>query len=184
MTDDINNGSRPTPDPHQDPRPARRQAPRKARAKKPSYMKWVIGLGIIGMAVLIITQLNFGDGMVYFYTPKEVLAKKAEVQGKPVMVGAMVKAGTVRWQPEHLKLDFILTDFKGHEITVNHVGVKPDLFKENQGVVVEGSFAVDGTLKAKKLIVKHSEEYKVPHKGDSIDKKLLQESIFKNQAAN
>lgn len=157
---------------------------RKARQKKPSVMKWVILAGIVGMVALIITQLNFGDGMVYFYTPKEVLAKKAEIKGKPVMVGAMVKAGSVTWQPEHLKLDFTLTDFKGHEIAVNHVGVKPDLFKENQGVVVEGSFAPDGSLKAKKLIVKHSEEYKAPHSGESIDKKLLQESIFKNQALN
>lgn len=156
---------------------------RKARAKKPSMMKWLIVGGIAAMVVLIVTQLNFGDGMVYFYTPKEVLAKKAEVADKPVMVGAMVKAGTVNWQPEELKLDFVLTDFKGHEINVKHTGVKPDLFKENQGVVVEGKFASDGTLRAHKLIVKHSEEYKVPHEGESVDKELLQKSIFKNQAS-
>lgn len=166
----------PTPSSSPTPRPRR-------KAKKPSYMKWVVGLGIIAIAALIVTQLQFGDAMVYFYTPKEVLAKKAEVQGKPVMVGAMVKAGTVDWQPEHLKLGFILTDFKGNEIPVRHTGVKPDLFKENQGVVVEGKFSDDGvTLHATKLIVKHSEEYKVPHKGESVDKELLQESIFKNQA--
>lgn len=157
---------------------------RKARAKKPSLMKWLIVGGIAAMVALVITQLQFGDGMVYFYTPKEVLAKRAEVAGKPVMVGAMVKAGTVNWQPEHLRLDFVLTDFKGHEINVEHTGVKPDLFKENQGVVVEGAFAANGTLKAKKLIVKHSEEYKVPHDGESVDKELLQKSIFKNQALN
>lgn len=163
--------------------------PRKARArsKKKSYMKWVIGLGVLGMAALIVTQLNFGDGMVYFYTPKEVLAKKDEVigQDKAIMVGAMVKAGTVTWNPEKLELDFVLTDFKGNDITVAHKGIKPDLFKENQGVVVEGKFSGDGkVLMGKKLIVKHSEEYKVPHKGESVDKQLLQESIFKNQALN
>lgn len=150
--------------------------------KQKSYLKWIIGFGVIALTILSVTMLNFGDSMVYFYTPKEVVTKKNEMLNKPLMIGAMVKQGTVSWVPEDLQLDFTLTDFKGHEIPVKHKGVKPDMFKENTGVVVEGRFNPDGTIfSAKKLIVKHSEEYKIPEKGNSIDKELLEKSIFKNQ---
>ena len=37
------------------------------------------------------------------------------------------------------KITFIVTDFE-NEIQVNYKGILPDLFKEGQGVVVEGNF--------------------------------------------
>ena len=37
------------------------------------------------------------------------------------------------------KITFIVTDFK-NEIQVNYKGILPDLFKEGQGVVVEGNY--------------------------------------------
>ncbi len=146
---------------------------------RPGYLKWLIGLGVIGVALAIGSSLNFGDNLVYFYVPGEVHAKSSELEGKTIKVGAMVKKDSVIWNAEHLDLQFVITDFEGHEFPVAYKGIKPDMFKENQGVVVEGKL-VGNTLVAKTLMVKHSEEYKRPGADHAVDKELLKQSIFKS----
>ncbi|SMF29566.1 cytochrome c maturation protein CcmE [Pseudobacteriovorax antillogorgiicola] len=149
---------------------------------KQSYLKWIIGVFVIIVAAAAGSMLNFGDNVVYFYTPKEALAQSDELSVKTIKVGGMVKAGSVDWQPTDIKLAFTLSDMKGSEITINHNGTPPDMFKENQGVVVEGRISSDGKqMVAKRLMVKHSEEYKKPDDHSSMNKALLEESIFKNE---
>jgi cytochrome c-type biogenesis protein CcmE len=118
---------------------------------------------------------------VYFYTPQEAFAKAADINDKTIKVGGMVKAGTVVWKPEDLALDFVMTDMQGVDIEVSHKGTPPDMFKENAGVVVEGRIEADGKkMVSQRLMVKHSEEYKTPDSHHSVDKELLEKSIFKN----
>ncbi|NRA63806.1 MAG: cytochrome c maturation protein CcmE [Pseudobacteriovorax sp.] len=149
---------------------------------KQAYFKWLIGIFVIAFASIAISMLNFGENIVYFYTPKEATAQAAELSKKTIKVGGMVKAGSVDWQAKDIKLAFTLTDMKGTEITVNHDGTPPDMFKENQGVVVEGRLADDGSnLVAQRLMVKHSEEYKKPDDHSTMNEALLEESIFKNE---
>ena len=45
---------------------------------------------------------------------------------------------------------------------VAYKGVLPDLFREGQGVVVEGSLLPDGTFKANEVLAKHDEKYMPP----------------------
>lgn len=145
-------------------------------------MKWLIGGGIILVAALAISNLKFGDNVVYFYTPDEAQAKAMDIDSKTIKVGGMVKAGSVVWKPEELALDFVISDLKGHEIKIAHKGNPPDMFKENSGVVVEGRIAKDGTsMVSQKLMVKHSEEYKKPDAEHSLDKQLMEHSMFKEQ---
>jgi len=144
-------------------------------------LKWFIGGGVILVAFAILMTLNMGDGLVFFFTPSEAYAKGATIENKTVRVAGMVQAGSKKWDSKTLDLKFTLTDFKGHDYHVSHYGSPPDLFKENQGVIVEG--LVNNTQKviqSKKLMVKHSEEYRVP-KDHSLDKEMLQKSIFKGE---
>ena len=143
-------------------------------------MKWIVGGGIILVAGLAVSNLKFGDNVVYFYTPDEAMAKAPEIDTKTIKVGGMVKAGSVDWKAEELALNFVISDLKGHEIKVAHKGNPPDMFKEMSGVVVEGHISKDGqTMVSQKLMVKHSEEYKKPDVEHSIDKQLLENSMFK-----
>lgn len=143
-------------------------------------VKWIVGGGVLLVAALAVSNLKFSDNVVYFYTPDEAMAKAAEIETKTIKVGGMVKAGSVVWKPEDLALDFVMSDMKGHEIKVAHKGNPPDMFKEMSGVVVEGQISKDGTsMVSQKLMVKHSEEYKKPDTEHSIDKKLIEESMFK-----
>ena len=108
----------------------------------------------------------------------------SEIQFNTIKVGGMVKTGSVDWDPENLKLSFILSNLKGIDIRVNHSGTPPDMFKENQGVVVEGKLdnAEASSMTSKKLMVKHSEEYKIPEAHQkSQEKELLEKSIFKDE---
>ena len=143
--------------------------------------KWLIGVVIVGIAIVALSFLNLGNNLVYFYTPSEAVAKAAELQDREIRIGAMVKAGSVQWNPERLNLRFVATDLKGHEINVEHAGSPPDMFKEGQGVVVEGYLKGDGAqFKANNLFVKHSEEYKKPDDHAQMDKAYLEKSLFKN----
>ena len=149
--------------------------------------KWVIGLAVIAAAVLVISLINLGGNLVYFYTPSEAFAAGEDLRDKNVKIGGMVVAGSVDEGTEdeadagkHV-LRFTITDFKGHEIRVLHAGVTPDLFKEGQGVVAEGYFDVARReMKTHTLMVKHSEEYRVPHDNQIENKELLIKSILED----
>ena len=146
---------------------------------KSKHIKWLVGGSIIVIALAILLTLGIGDGLVYYYLPKEAYEKGAQLYNKNVRVAGMVMAGTKSWKSDSLDLAFTLTDFKGHDYKVHYKGSPPDLFKENQGVIVEGYVDnKDKTIKGKKVLVKHSKEYRVP-KYESIDKQLLEKSIFK-----
>lgn len=153
--------------------------------KQKALFRWIIGGGVILVAVMTIFTLNFGENIVYFYTPQEAHAQAAELSERTIKVGALVKPGSVDWQPEKLSLAFTLYDPQGGvEIQVDHQGTPPDMFQENQGVVVEGRIAPDGqSIVSRRLMVKHSEEYIKPEDHPaSVNKMLLQESMFKNES--
>ena len=135
---------------------------------------WFLGAGIIMVCVGAMTFLNFGDNMVYFFTPSEI--KVRDFPSTVVRVGGLVKPGSIEYQEGNLK--FILTDGKGVDVKVFCVCEVPDLFKENQGAVIEGRVHEDGFV-ATKIMVKHSEEYKTPEDKHSIEKALLMDAINK-----
>ena len=150
--------------------------------KRPLPLKWLIGIGVLGVGLLAAANLKFSDNVVYFYTPQEAFAKAADISSKTIKVGGMVKHGSVAWKPEDLNLSFTMTDLQGTEIAINHTGTPPDMFKEDSGVVVEGRIDPLGQkIVSQRLMVKHSEEYKAPDGKHSVDKKLLENSMFKDQ---
>jgi cytochrome c-type biogenesis protein CcmE len=144
--------------------------------------RWIVGAGIIAAAVVGISLLQLKTNSVYFYVPHEAMAQAQTLAEKVIRVGGMVEAGSVQWKPEDLDLRFTLSDLKGSRLAVEYRGAPPDMFKENSGVVVEGRISGDGqSFTAHKLMVKHSEEYKVPGKDHSLDKELLEKSFSGQQ---
>ena len=143
--------------------------------------KWIIGLSVIFATVIFMAFSSMSSNSVYFYVPEEVVSKAQALQHRQIKLGGMVKNGSIAWQPDSLQLEFVLTNLKGVEIKVSHKGAPPDMFKEDAGVVVDGKISADGrSFRAYQLLVKHSEEYKTPEEHHSIDKELLEKSIFKN----
>jgi cytochrome c-type biogenesis protein CcmE len=60
---------------------------------------------------------------------------------------------------------------------VTYTGILPDLFREEQGVITEGSFGTDGTFVADSVLAKHDENYMPKEVADSMKAKgIWQES--------
>lgn len=147
------------------------------KGKKVLFVAVIIGVCMVGLSFL-----NMGEYLVYFYTPAEAIAKANELDGQTIRVGAMVKPGSVVRGEGNLNVTFVATDLKGSEFEVFHQGTTPDMFKEGQGVVVEGRMTEKGKrFVAQNLLVKHSEEYKKPDDHTKIDSEFLQKSLFKNE---
>ena len=121
-------------------------------------------IGLVVSVVVVIGCLgylalgNFGQNLVYFFTPSEVIAFTPDHYGKKVRVGGMVVQGSMKVIPDTLKINFELTDGAA-TIPVNFEGVPPDLFKEGQGAVVEGYWDVSEQFHSHMIMAKHSEDY-------------------------
>ena len=122
--------------------------------------KFVIGGLVILVAITVISLRGLQEMTVFFYTPGEVLAEPARFQNQTIRIGALVSPGSVDWNADSVRLSFSITEDEIGFIPVVYQGVKPDMFREGQGVVVEGRMR-DEKFHADLLLVKHSEEYTV-----------------------
>ncbi|MCL4454872.1 MAG: cytochrome c maturation protein CcmE [Deinococcus sp.] len=138
--------------------------------------KHLFGIVVVVAALGYLIFGGLGRNLVYFITPSEYFQDQARYQSRLVRLGGLVKAGSVQYNKETLALRFVITDGV-REIPVSHSGTPPALFKENQGVVVEGRFNGE-EFKGQELLVKHSEDYKAPGAGYSPEqlKKIIQET--------
>jgi len=132
--------------------------------------KLLVGEAVIAIALAYMIYAGVTQSVVYFITPSELQA--TPVTGKAYRLGGMVVKGSLQWQPRTLELAFSLTDGKV-SVPVRHRGTAPDLFGEERGAVVEGTWTGDGYFKATQILAKHSEEYKAPHDGDVSKKDLV-----------
>lgn len=125
--------------------------------------KYLIGFLIIVAAIAYLAFGGLGNSLVYYVLPSEYAENPARYEGKRIRLGGLVKEGTIRYDPKTLELDFVVTDGVV-DIPVQHEGTPPELFKDNQGVVVEGRF--DGKVfMGENLLIKHSETYQAPPEG-------------------
>ncbi|HZP35088.1 MAG TPA: cytochrome c maturation protein CcmE [Methylomirabilota bacterium] len=124
--------------------------------------RFLIGGLVIVAALAYLIYAGVSQSVVYFVTPSELGA--APVAGKSYRLGGMVVPGTLRWDAKSLDLRFTLSDGQA-SVPVRHRGTPPDLFAENRGAVVEGTWSRDGYFQASTILAKHSEEYKAPHDG-------------------
>ncbi|WP_293914650.1 cytochrome c maturation protein CcmE [Deinococcus sp.] len=132
---------------------------RRARRRRKNPLPYVLGGVILALLLAYIIFGNLAQSIEYFVTPTEYKAQEATLQGRTVRIGGLVKE--VSYDRQTLKLSFKVTD-GGATFPVTYQGAVSDLFKVDQGVVVRGSFDARNVFTANELIVKHSEEYRVP----------------------
>ena len=132
---------------------------------------WV--LGGAGVILAVFAWLLFGGlekNIVFYLTPRELLAKGADGVGVPVRLGGQVKPGSVTWDAPALDLRFTVTD-GAREMKVHSTGAPPQMFRDGMGVVVEGRIGPGGVFEATNLLVKHSNEYRAPKPGEKAHEK-------------
>jgi cytochrome c-type biogenesis protein CcmE len=124
------------------------------------HIQFLIG-GAIVAAILAGVLYQSLQSTVFFYTPAEILARPDGFRDKTIRVGALVVKDSTTWDADKVLLKFRVTEDNQHFIPVVYTGVKPDMYREGQGVVVEGRMDGDGTFRANNLLVKHSENYSI-----------------------
>jgi cytochrome c-type biogenesis protein CcmE len=114
-------------------------------------------LVVLGIAAtLILRALN--EELVFFLSPSQIVDKQPNA-GQQIRLGGLVEAGSVAKSGEIVT--FSVTDLN-KAVKVTYRGLLPDLFREGQGVVVEGAFDGSGQFMASEVLAKHDETYMPP----------------------
>ncbi len=112
-------------------------------------------LVMLGAALLLIL-FNTKQNIVFFYTPSELIENKI-TSGVKVRIGGYVKKSSIKKKSIN-SYEFKITDNK-NEILIFYNGILPDLFREGQGTVIEGTIIDQNTVNASKVYAKHDENY-------------------------
>jgi cytochrome c-type biogenesis protein CcmE len=117
---------------------------------------------IVGSLAWVGTQALSGS-LVYYMTPSE-LVHDQPAPGERLRLGGQVLPGSLH--EVHGELEFVLTDGTTR-MTVIHDGATPALFQSGIGVVLEGTYGIDGAFHSDTMLVKHSEQYRPPAPGET-----------------
>ena len=139
----------------------------KAKTKRLLSLTSLMVIFAAGCAVIF---YNLRGNLVFFYSPTELIEKENSISQK-IRLGGMVKKNSVEKKMitendiKIQKVTFKITDFK-NEVIVSYKGILPDLFKEGQGVVVEGKLNDQKGFVALNVLAKHDENYMPPELKD------------------
>ena len=123
------------------------------------------GLIALGLAAtLILSALK--ENLVFFYSPSDLQTKTVQPKER-IRIGGLVEEGSVKKSETGLEVAFRVTDLE-HSIAVRYRGLLPDLFREGQGIVAEGSLQADGIFEASRVLAKHDENYMPPEVADAL----------------
>jgi|SRR5215472_1164965 len=124
------------------------------------------GVSVLAVAVLLVL-FAMKDSIVFFNSPTDV-AEKHIAPGTRIRLGGLVAPGSLS-RGEALAVRFEVTD-GNRAIAVTYQGVLPDLFREGQGIVAEGTLDGDGVFKADNVLAKHDENYMPKEVADALKK--------------
>tara|TARA_X000001036_G_scaffold101962_1_gene95255 strand:+ start:858 stop:1292 length:435 start_codon:yes stop_codon:yes gene_type:complete len=117
----------------------------------------------------LMSALN--SNIVYFISPTELIEQNKINQR--LRLGGLVKSNSISVTGKIIIFD--VTD-GNNSVSVKYEGLLPDLFKEDQGVIVEGKFD-SNSFNADNLLAKHDENY-IPRE---IKKSLKKQGLWKGE---
>jgi cytochrome c-type biogenesis protein CcmE len=123
-------------------------------------------IAVLGVALgLVLVAMR--DNIVFFYSPAEIVAKEVK-PGTRLRLGGLVKEGSVERGADRF-VSFTVVDTMS-EVRVRYKGLLPDLFREGQGVVAEGTLEEGGNFSADTVLARHDENYMPREVADSLKK--------------
>ncbi|MDF1678585.1 MAG: cytochrome c maturation protein CcmE [Legionellaceae bacterium] len=132
--------------------------------RRNKLFKILLPVCLLGLVVALV-MYALRQNISLFYTPTEVKRGMA-ASVKNIRMGGRVVDGSVLRQKD-LNVQFELTDMN-QNIVVQYRGLLPDLFREGQGLVVEGNVGDDGVFKASRVLAKHDENYMPPEAREAL----------------
>ncbi|HEX7808576.1 MAG TPA: cytochrome c maturation protein CcmE [Thermoanaerobaculia bacterium] len=130
---------------------------------------------VAAIAFCVIAASGINNNLVYYWTPTDLRHAGDKAYGATIRLGGMVAAGSIK------KLGGSAVAFDvydgGARVPVRTSSVPPQMFREKIGVVVEGTMTRAGYFESSRLMVSHSNEYKAPEKGHTMDQNELRKMI-------
>lgn len=131
------------------------------------------GLAVLACAAgLVLFALR--QQIVFFRTPAD-LVEMHIASGTRIRLGGLVEKGSIV-RDGATTVKFIVTDTV-KTLPVIYEGILPDLFREEQGVIAEGTVGPDGVFVADTILAKHDENYMPKDVAD----KLKERGVWKGQ---
>ena len=139
--------------------------------------RWfILGAFLVsGIAFAVIAASGINDNLVYYWTPTALHANGDKAYGASIRLGGMVSPGSLR-KTGGSSMEFDVND-GAQSVRVKTNTVPPQMFRENIGVVVEGTMVRGGYFQSNRLMVSHNNEYKVPEKGHPVEGKELERML-------
>lgn len=141
---------------------------RTAQQRRRQRLGMALGAVVVAGLALALVLTALSESVAYFKSPSELAALALEPNARPIRVGGLVVAGSVKQlgRGEHA---FELTD-NAATVAVRYRGVLPDLFREGQGIIATGTIQGDGIFVADEVLAKHDEEYMPPEVKRALEK--------------
>ncbi|WP_166260946.1 cytochrome c maturation protein CcmE [Marinobacter salicampi] len=126
----------------------------------------------LGLAIAL-TTYALRQNISLFYDPSQITGGEAP-SDRRIRAGGMVEEGSVVRDPQSLKVSFRVTDYES-SVTMEYVGILPDLFAEGQGVVATGTLTPGGVFVADQVLAKHDEQYMPPEVSESLERAAMRQ---------
>ena len=152
----------------------------KLRRKTRFFMVGAILVAAVAFGVIAATGIN--NNLVYYWTPTDLRAHGDKAYGANIRLGGMVAKGSIH-QLGGSAVEFDVKD-GANLVRVRTATVPPQMFRENIGVVVEGTMTRAGYFESSRLMVSHNNEYKAPEKGHPVDRKELERMMKSVEQGN
>jgi cytochrome c-type biogenesis protein CcmE len=152
----------------------------KLRRKTRLFM--IGAFAVAAIAFTVIAASGISENLVYYWTPTDLRANGRKAYGATIRLGGMVQKGSIK-KLGGSAVEFVVHD--GHQrVPVKTTSVPPQMFRENIGVVVEGTMVPGGYFQSSRLMVSHSNEYKAPEQGHPVDRKELERMMKSVEQGN
>ncbi|MCB2097278.1 MAG: cytochrome c maturation protein CcmE [Parvularculaceae bacterium] len=139
--------------------------------KKTRRLYLAAGAFVFAAGAVALTLNALKGSITFFYLPSDIAALAAKPTAA-IRLGGLVEAGSLQYgeteESGKPHVAFTVTDGETR-INVAYVGLLPDLFREGQGVIVQGRFTPDGDhLDAETVLAKHDENYMPKEVADAL----------------
>ena len=122
--------------------------------------RFLLGGVLLAGAISYLIYSAASSTSVYYLTLAEFMPQREALADEGVRVAGRVGANSVNWNAATLDLKFKLANFEDNDgVPVAYNGVLPDMFAEGRDVIVEGTYAHDGSFHARTLLTACPSKY-------------------------
>ncbi|PWH15062.1 MAG: hypothetical protein DDG58_11855 [Ardenticatenia bacterium] len=129
-----------------------------SRPVRRNRLKFLLGGGVIALAVIYLIFTATQSTAAYFFTISELYARGEAAYDRYVRVSGKVTDAAIQFDPRDLMLRFQIADENGQTLSVVFHGPKPDQLRPDAEAILEGKF--DGKVfTAQTILLKCPSKY-------------------------